>query len=51
MKEYLWEQWQRCNNPKYYKYFEEWFKNMTDIQKQYAIVWSQGLKTIWNEQT
>ena len=45
MKEYLWEQWQRCNNPKY-KYFEMWYNNMTDIQKSYAIAWSNGLKTI-----
>jgi hypothetical protein len=46
MKEYLWEQWKRCNNSKYYKYFEEWYKNMTDIQKSFAIAWSKGLKTI-----
>jgi hypothetical protein len=46
MKEYLWQQWQYCNNPKYYKYFEEWFSNITETQKLYFEAWSKGLKTI-----
>lgn len=45
MKEYLWEQWKRCNNPKYYKYFEDWYKNITENQKIFFDCWSKGLKT------
>ena len=45
LKEYLWEQWKFCNHPKYYQYFDEWYSNITDIQKMYFKCWSEGKKT------
>lgn len=35
MKEWLRTQWRYDNHPKYQKYFEEWYNNITDTQKQY----------------
>ena len=35
MKEWLKTQWKYDNHPKNQKYFEEWFNNITDTQKEY----------------
>ena len=35
IKQWLKTQWKYDNHPKYQKYFEEWYNNITDIQKQY----------------
>ena len=35
IKEWLKTQWKYDNHPKYQKYFEEWYNNITDTQKQY----------------
>lgn len=35
MKEWLKTQWKYNNHVKYQKYFEEWYNNITDTQKQY----------------
>lgn len=32
LKEYLWNEWKFNTQPKYYKYFEEWLNNLTDVQ-------------------
>jgi hypothetical protein len=37
---YLEDQWRYNNHPKYQKYFEEWFKNLTVNQTHYY-------KTLW----
>ncbi len=35
LKEYIWQDFRRSNIPKYYKYFDEWYNNLTDNQKYY----------------
>lgn len=45
LKSYLWQQWSRCNIPKYYKYFEEWFAKLTDNQIEYFTAYMNGQKT------
>lgn len=35
LKEYIWQDFRKSNIPKYYKYFDEWYNNITDIQKYY----------------
>ena len=45
IKEYLQEQWKFCNHPKYYKYFEEWYANITGTQMMYFKCWSEGNKS------
>lgn len=45
MKEYLYNEWRRTIHPKYIKYFDEWFNNLTETQKLYFEVYSKGLKT------
>ena len=45
LKEYLWTEFRYNVHPKYYQYFEEWYKNLTDNQISYYIAYSQGLKT------
>lgn len=32
LKEYLEKEWRYNNHAKYQKYFNEWFKNLTEIQ-------------------
>ena len=31
LKQYLWNQFKFNNLPKYYKYFDEWINNLTDV--------------------
>ena len=50
LKSYLWQQWVACNHPKYYRYFEMWFANLTDYQIEYFLSYSAGKKTIVNNQ-
>ena len=45
MKEYLYNEWKRTVHPKYIKYFDEWFNNLTETQKLYFEAYSKGLKT------
>lgn len=35
----------RCNIPKYRKYFDEWWHNLTLPQKLYLYAYSKGKKT------
>lgn len=35
LKAYVWQDFRKNNIPKYYKYFDEWYNNITDIQKYY----------------
>lgn len=46
MKEYLYQQWIKCNAPKYWNLFDEWFGNLTPAQIMYFDAFSQGKKTI-----
>lgn len=45
MKEYLYNEWRLNNNLKYLHLFDEWFSNLTDIQKLYFTAYSEGKKT------
>lgn len=45
LKSYLWQQWAENNMPKYYKYFEAWFSNLTENQIEYFKAYAKGLKT------
>lgn len=46
MKEYLLNEWRRTVHPRYQKYFEEWYKNLTPLQIEFFTAYSKGLKTI-----
>lgn len=46
VKKYLWEEFRRNSLPKYYKYFDEWIKNLTDEQILFYTAYSEGKKTI-----
>lgn len=46
VKQYLWHEFKLNNNPKYYKYFEEWFNNLTETQLLFYNAYSKGDKTI-----
>ena len=35
LKEYIWQDFRKNNITKYYKYFDEWYNNLTDNQKYY----------------
>lgn len=35
LKAYVWQDFRKNNILKYYKYFDEWYNNLTDIQKYY----------------
>ena len=45
LKEYLWNEFKFNNSPKYYKYFEDWYKNLTDNQRIFYMAYMKGLKT------
>lgn len=45
LKSYLWTQWSTCNHPKYYRYFELWFNNLTNVQLDYFIAYMNGKKS------
>ncbi len=46
MKEYLQNEWRQCNHARYQKYFEEWYRNLTQQQIEFFNAYSKGLKTI-----
>ncbi len=46
LKQYLWIEFSHSNIPKYYKYFEDWFKNLTDNQISFYTAYMNGQKTI-----
>ena len=46
VKQYLWNEFKLNNNPKYYRYFEEWFNNLTEAQLLFYKAYSKGDKTI-----
>lgn len=46
LKLYLWGEWRVSNLPKYYKYFQEWFDNLTMEQVEQYLAYMNGKKTI-----
>lgn len=45
MKEYLWNEFMYNVQKKYYKYFEDWFMNITESQRMYFEAYMNGKKT------
>lgn len=45
LKEYLWNEFKYNVLPKYYKYFDEWFNNLTETQILYFTAYAEGKKT------
>ena len=45
MKEYLWNEFRYNVLKKYYKYFDEWYENITDTQRMYFTAYMMGYKT------
>ena len=45
LKEYLWNEFRYNTQKKYYKYFEDWFMNITDNQRMYFEAYMKGLKS------
>lgn len=46
LKEYLQNEWRRCNHARYQKYFEEWYINLTPQQIEFYTAYSKGFKTL-----
>lgn len=47
LKQYLWIEFSHSTIPKYYKYFEEWFSNLTENQILFYTAYMNGLKTLY----
>ena len=45
MEEYLRNEWKMNVHPKYQRYFDEWYGNITETQRLYFDAYSKGLKT------
>lgn len=45
LKQYLWIEFSHSTVPKYYKYFEDWFNNLTENQILFYNAYMIGLKT------
>ena len=45
MREYLYNEYRKTVHPKYLRYFDEWFNNLTETQKLYFEAYSKELKT------
>ncbi len=45
LKEYLWNEFRYNVLKKYYKYFDEWYENITDSQRMYYTAYMKGQKT------
>ncbi len=50
LKDYLWNEFRYNVHPKYYKYFEEWFSNLTENQILYYTAYSQSKKSPYVEE-
>lgn len=49
LKEYLWNEFRYNVLKKYYKYFDEWYENITENQRLYYISYMEGKKTPFDE--
>lgn len=49
MKDYLNKEFKYNTIPKYYKYFEEWYCNLTANQRLYLTAYSEGKKSPFTE--
>lgn len=49
LKIWLWNEFKFTTLPKYYKYFEEWIKNLTETQVSYYLAYSKSKKTPYDK--
>lgn len=49
LKDYLSTEWRYNVQSKFYKYFEEWFNNLTDTQISYFTAYMNGHKTCFTK--
>lgn len=42
LKEYLFKEWKYNVHKRYLKYFEEWYENLLDSQKEFYKSWMKG---------
>ena len=47
LKEYIEKELKYTWHPKYYKYIDEYVKNLTELQLQYWKAWSEGKMSIY----
>ena len=40
--EYLKNEWRYNNHPKYMKYFDDWYNNLTERQRKCYTIWMKG---------
>ena len=46
LKEYLWNEWRYNVHKRYLKYFEQWYDNITESQRQFFEAYRKGNKTL-----
>ena len=51
LKEYLHTEWRYNVHPKYLKYFEEWYNQLTEKQRLYYNAYMDGNKTPFTKQS
>ena len=42
LKEYLWNEWRYNVHKRYWKYFDEWYGNLLESQKEFYRSWVDG---------
>lgn len=47
VREYLYNEWKYNCHKKYLKYFDEWFDNLLDSQKESYESWMKGKMSPW----
>ena len=45
LREYLWNEFRYNVHKKFYKYFDEWYENITDTQRTYFTAYMEGKKS------
>lgn len=46
LREYLWNEWKYNVHKRYLKYFDEWYENITEEQRQFFETYRNGNKTL-----
>ena len=48
LKEYLWNEWRYNVHKRYWKYFDEWYSNLLESQKEFYRSWIDGHMSPYN---
>ena len=48
LKEYLWNEWRYNVHERYWKYFDEWYSNLLESQKEFYRSWIDGHMSPYN---